>query len=371
MRTFAELWNSLAGAIKSSPRQPATAIAIPRSHIDDNRDGELESSFKKDQNYFGVVINEMYLATQRQWLATIDPVVYVVSEFTYNQQAQVVPFLLGPALLTKKGVPDQYGKKGMIFRNESVSGLHPYRGGGLTLTVVLCQAQTGNVARQLLKVLENATDALNFSPMLAPYMKVANVVIDGFDSLFSSGGVTPLAGLRDSFGPNFNIPFRPGYFTLVDSPNVDPATLWVQNRQLMQGSSWDNLQPYRSADFVLYSMMGPADNLRDDTDSLPFRDTWQQIWKLAGTGRAADWEDAKRQMAALNDSISFSPDLTETQAEKLADEYWNKLQAHHDKAQSRATMGDGGVQEGQERIDRIRSRSIAILNTKSKPAGAV
>jgi hypothetical protein len=365
MSTLAGLWNKIAGAIKSTPRQPPTAIAIPRSHIDDNRKGELEGSFKQNASYFGVVINEMYLTAQRQWLATIDPIVYVVSEFQYNQQPQIVPFLLGPALLTKKGVPDQYGKKGMIFRNENVSGLHPYRGGGLTLTVVLCQAQTGNVARQLLKVLENATDALHFSPILAPYMRVANVVMDGFDSLFSSGGVTPLAGLRDSFGPNFNIPFRPAYFALIDDPSVDPSTLWVQNRQLMQGTQWDNLLPYRAADFVLYSTAGPADNLRDDTDTLPFSDPWQQIWKLAGTGKATDWEDAKRQMSALNDTISFSPDLTEAQSEKLADDYWSKLKAHHEKAQARTSMGAATAPEAQERIDRVRRRSAAILNAKS------
>ena len=254
----------------------------------------------------------------------------------------------------------------MIFRNESVSSLHPYRGGGLTITIVLCQVQGKNLVRPLLRVLENANDALDFSPFLAPYTKVANVVIDGFDSLFSSGAVTPLVGLRDSFGPNINIPFQPGYFVLIDSPTVDPATLWVQNRRLMQGKDWNNLQPYRQADYVLYSMASPKDNLRDDTDTLPFNKAWQQIWRLAGSGKAEDWEEAKRQMAALNNNINFSPDLTESQAEMLAQEKWDKLKAYHEKALARTSMGgDKIMPAAQTRLDRVRCRSAEILNWKS------
>ena len=364
MGGFIQLWNRVVGTLKNGPSEAPTAIAVPRNQIDENRNGEMNASFRKDESYFQVLINEMYLRYDRQWLNAIDPVVYVVSEFQYNQEPQLVPFLLGPSLLKKKGVPDQYASRGIIFRNESVSSLHPYRGGGLTLTVILCQARGDNLARPLLGVLEKTTDALGFSPALAPYTKIANILIDGFDSLFSAGGITPLVALRDSFGPNYNILFQPGYFALLDATNVDPAGLWVKDRQLMQGKDWNSLQPYREADYVLYSIVAPKDNVRDDTDSLPFSDAWQQIWKLAGSGKAGDWDEAKRQMAVLNDTIAFSPDLTASQAEKLCDERWDKLKAHHDKAQAHAAMGvDGFASPAQDRLDRIRSRSREILNS--------
>lgn len=127
--------------------------------------------------------------------------------------------------MKKLGVPDEYNK-GILLRNTNVSGLRPYRGGGLTLTVVLCQSNN-NLLRPLLEVIESVSGALDFSPVLSPYMKIANVLMDGFQMLDDSNGVTPIVGLRDSFGPSVNIPFQPGYYALIDTPGVDPKQLWV------------------------------------------------------------------------------------------------------------------------------------------------
>jgi hypothetical protein len=234
MKTFAEFWKTIAQTLKSSPRQSPSIVTIPRNHIDENQDGSLDVPFKRDQHYFVVMISEMYLANERKWLNAIDPLVYVVSEFTYEGKPQVVPYLVGPAMMKRLGVPDQYAD-GIMFRNTNVSGVRPYRGGGLTLTIVLCEAKGDNYLRSVLQVVESTASALDFSPALSPYAKVASVVLDGFESLFNSGAVSPLVGLRDSFGPNFQIPFRPGYFALIDQSGVDPQGLWVRDKQLLQG----------------------------------------------------------------------------------------------------------------------------------------
>ena len=202
-----QLWNRVSAALKSSPRQPPSAITIARDHIDENLGGALNYSFREGQHYFQVLVNEMYLTDSRRWFTQIDPVIYAVAEFTYAGKPEIAPFLVGPNLLKEKGVPDQYGKQGMILRNTRVSGLHPYRGGGLTLTIVLCEAPVGNAIRSLLRVVESTAGALDFSPVLAPYTKVASILMDGFDALLGSTGSHPPGGLSGFVRPQLQHPF--------------------------------------------------------------------------------------------------------------------------------------------------------------------
>jgi hypothetical protein len=362
MTSFPQVWNKVANTLKSSPKQPPSTVTIPRDHIDENKNSALDTSFKKDQHYFQVMINEMYLANEREWLNKIDPVVYAVSEFTYNGKAQVVPFLVGPGLLKDKGIPDKHAK-GIIIKNESITGLRPYRGGGLTLSVVLCETKD-NLLRPLLRVVESAAKALDFSPVLGPYIKVASVVMDGFEMLFDSGGITPIVGLRDSYGPNFNIPFRPSYFALIDEPSVNPQSLWVQNKQLMVGPDWDHLEPFRRHDFMLYSFALPENNERDDVDTMSFFDTWVKVRKEAASPiDDPNFKNARTQMSALYLTIVESPDLIEGQADALADQYAKRMKEIHEKAKSVGTLGgEEAASPEQERLNQARKKSLDILN---------
>ncbi len=356
-----QLWNRVSAALKSSPRQPPSAITIARDHIDENLGGALNYSFREGQHYFQVLVNEMYLTDSRRWFTQIDPVIYAVAEFTYAGKPEIAPFLVGPNLLKEKGVPDQYGKQGMILRNTRVSGLHPYRGGGLTLTIVLCEAPVGNAIRSLLRVIEGTAGALDFSPVLAPYTKVASVLMDGFDALLGSTGVTPLAGFRDSFGPNYNIPFRPAYFALVDEPDVDPAELWVCNKQLMKGATLGTAKPYRDSDFVLYSIAGTADNLRDDTETLPFNALWDGVKKEAASPvDDPNYKNAKIQMITLYQNIVLSPDLTEPHADALADQYRGRMESIHKRAVAMGMMGPGDHEDTREA--RARARALSLVS---------
>ena len=359
----AKLWNKIFDTIKASPRVLPSTIEIPRDHTDETL-ATFNESFKRDKHYFQVLINEMYLVNQREWFKKIDPVVYVVSEFTYNGKDQIVPKLVGPSLLKDEGVPDEYNK-GVIIRNTAVSGLFPYRGGGLTLTVVLCESKTDDYARKLLRVVESTAQALDFSPVLTPYTKIAGAVMDGFEMLFSSGSITPLAGLRDSYGPNLNTAFRPTYFAQIDSANVDPATLWVRGKQLMQGKSLDASKPYRAGDFVLYSIIGPQDNARDDLETLPFNELWVKVKKGAASPiDKPNYEATKRDMSTLYEMIVASPDLTEDHGYAIADEYAGRMKTIHEKAVKLGAM-DGDKTSAQEResVAALHKKSLALLRT--------
>lgn len=360
--SIAEWWNSVQTRIINSPRKSPSVVTILRDHIDKNENGTLDFSFKSDTHYFQVIINEMYLGNDREWFSKIDPVVYVLSEFTYNGKAQVSPFLVGPTMLKNRGIPENVAN-GIIFRNTSVAGPYPYRGKGLTLTVVLCEAKSANVLKPLLRVIENTSEALGFSPVLMPYTKVANVLMSGFDALFNAGGVDPLVGLRDSYGPNFGTKFEPAYFALIDKEGVPAESLWVKKNQLTVGTSLKASQPYREADFVLYSIGCPDENLRDDLDQLPFEELWQRIQKEAATPvDDPDYKNARTLMVTLFQEIVGSPDLTEAQADAVADKYQERMARIHEKAKKIATMAPGDLTDEQKRAARTRQRALAILN---------
>ena len=361
MSNIAQLWNKINTSIINSPRQMPTTVAIPRDHIDENQAGAPEWNFKKDQHYFQVIINEMFLVNSRQWFNQIDPVVYIVSEFIYNGQPQIVPFIVGPGLVKRLGVPDEYNK-GILLRNTNVSGIRPYRGGGLTLTVVLCQSNN-NLLRPLLDMIESVSGALDFSPVLAPYMKIANVLMDGFQMLYDSNGVTPVVGLRDSYGPSVNVPFQPGYYALIDASAIDSKQLWVVDRQLKVGNTLETAVPFRSADYVLYSISNPVDNTRDDIDTLPFGDIWERVKKEAATPvDDPDYKNAKIMMVNLYQNIVLSPDLTEPQADTLTDSFKDRMVAIHQRAVSLGLMGgEEGVEEDNRAVS-ARKNALDILD---------
>jgi hypothetical protein len=355
-----EFWSDVARRIQQSPRQLPSAVTIPRDHVDQNQNDNLDTPFRRNEHYFQVRVNEMFLAAERKWFSAIDPTVFIVSEFTYNKEERVVPYLIGPGLMKKHG---QDAPKGMIFRNTRVAGTHPYRGGRLSLSIVLCQVTVGNYARQLLGVLESAANALNFATSLGAYLKIANVVMDGFQALLgsdASGAATPLAGLRTEFDPDAGDSCLPGFYALIDRPDVDPQSLWVRDNQLMQGSSLDKAEPYREADFVLYSVVRPTDNARKDLDILPFYELWERVMQEAAVPKEANYESAKANMLSLYQTMLLSPDLTSKQAEDLADEYANNMARIYKRAVDFANRGETSAEPRNE-LDDVRSKALKIL----------
>jgi hypothetical protein len=302
----------------------------------------------------------MFLANKREWFTLIDPLVFIVSEFTYNKEELVVPFIAGPAMLNQFGA--EKIPPGMIFKDTSVSGTFPYRGGGLKLSVVLCQLSVGNYATALLQVIESTAKALDFSPLLSPYTSVAEVVLQGFNNLLGLNGTTPLIGLRHSFDPNAGIPFVPSFFALIDEPNVDPQTLWVVDNRLLQGNSKDEATSYRNSDFVLYSVVKPIDNLRDDLDTLPFAPLWDQVMNEAGRGTKDAYKSAKVNMVSLAQTITLSPDLTAPQRTMLKKSYEEQMVLGYNDAVRLAQRGQAESDAFADEFAEARDESLAILD---------
>ncbi len=352
---LADAWKALWNRIQVGPPDTPGMIEIPATNILNQTDG-LDIKFKRDQDYFQVVINEMYLTAGRRWFDRIAPAVFVVSDFTYNGEELTNPIFIGPSRIQKLHTEKQ--PKGVIYRDYGL-GLYPYRGGGLKLYIVLCEVGVGDAApKRLLRIVESTAKALDFSPALSPYTNVASLVMDGFKELVDAKGINPLISVNHPFGANINIPFKPSFFVLLDDPNIDPKSLWVDNRRLMQGKNSHHLTPFRDTGYVLYSIVRPDDNKRDDLQSLAFHSLWERVKEEANGSTEREHENARVLMADLYQMIMTSPELTEPQANELADKYPKDMEAYIDRAIRRGLRTE--TRETEDKLYSIRDKALSI-----------
>ena len=320
---FSDLWKKISESDSFIPSR----IEIDREHTDVA--AKIAEPFQRHKQYFSVVINEMFLTKGRQWFSEFAPAVFVVSEFIYDGKREAVPYVVGPSALEGKmdsaNIPE-----GFVFENTTVAGLHPYRGGSFSLSIVLGKIRTDHYLRRILRILENTagTYLQSFGKMISQYIKVANVVLDGIDALIKEGDLTPLAGRRLEFQPDTVHAFNPGYFVLINAPekNYSNAEFFIRNNRLYHGESAASAVPFREADYVLYSIL-PADS-RSDIDVLPFNKQFQDLQSFIA-GMMDIGEEEKKlinaRVFALQDSLRMSPDLTRGQVEELIAEYRSEI----------------------------------------------
>lgn len=338
----------------SPRREPPLALPIAPAHVDTGV--ALGTPLKSRQSYFQVRVNQLFLAASRQWFTAIEPMVVALSEFSYDGKPSTVPYVVGPGKL--KGLVTAE-PKGMLYRDTKVAGLHPYAGGTVSLAIVLCQVPIDNVADRFLRVLEGTSQAFDFATMLTPYLKVGRVILDGVTELLGLEETRPLLGWRQEFEDGG---LAPGYFALIDAPDVDPETLWVKDRQLYVGPSSGASRPFRDADFVLFSVTQPADGNRGDLSQLPFHERWKRVQQDAVVLSEDGLKSLQANLTALEQEILLSPDLTEPQGNALVDDYYAKAVALRERARGRVIRGAGAPDDG---LAAIRSRSLRAFDLAS------
>jgi hypothetical protein len=349
-QSVSSLWKRVQG----SPSELPGAYAIDPDHTDQKK--LLADEFRKDGHYFQVRVNELYLPYDRQWFVDYEPLVFAVTECTYDGKPQAIPTMVGPQLMPK--LPNGELPDRMLFSNTRVAGLHPYRGGQLTLTIVLYRSKRKDVAERLLKFIENTANALNFATVVETYLKVANVVVSGVEELAGLGNLNPLLGHRSEFDPDAGDPLTPGYFVLTQKTGLDVSKLWVKGGQLLSGDTLAAAQPFRDAEYVLYSILPTTE--RSDLDLLPIYALYQEAKKKAALAGADNWEVAKANLAALYQLMVSSPDLIADQADKLTDSYIDELKKIHAKADKMKSL--------KLQRNTTTPKALSILKLKAQPA---
>jgi len=320
-----EMWNEF---LKKEQQLPSR-VTIPSDHIRGAKYSPV--ILESNVHYFTVRINEIFLFYKRKLWKELDPMVFVVSEFIYNKKKETVPFIVGPAMLENLKKTDISTTR-MIFCDTKVAGFHPYKGGDLTLSVMLCQVARNNDAKKWLRIIESAANALDYATALGSYLKVAGVVIDGLEELAGIKGITPLIGLRKEFDPDAGDDLKQSYFALINAPEsgLDDKELWVVDNKLLKGKDFESAKPYREADYVLYSIRSTT--RRSDVDRLPFSGVWERVQQEAMKPDDNSWERAKADLISLYQTMYLSPDLTTGQANDLKAQYIKEMTKLHEDA---------------------------------------
>jgi hypothetical protein len=347
--TLAEWWKGFWPKVQHGSAVLPTRYQIPSENVDKN----MGVTFKRDQHYFLVRVNRIFLQYDRQFWTTYAPMALIVSEFQYDGENMVVPFVVGPSMLEKDQIELP---RGFLFLDTKVAGVHPYKGSGLKLTVILYRVKRSNMARVLLKVIENITSALDFSQTLSSYLKIANVMVDLLGELFGlDADNQPIIGLRQEFEPGEN--FYPGYFVLIDSEKIERNKLWVRENDLYYGDP-PNLEKFTGANYILYSIGQTTE--RDDFDKFsPIGKMWEEVKTEASNPKSDAWENAKVTMSSLYTAMVTSPDLTEEHANQLNDELVARMVRMHERALQNVSHGE--IAEEPDRMEKARRKALDIL----------
>ena len=327
--------------VRAGEAETRAHFAISQDHI---HNGEpLGAPFKAKQHYFQIVINEMFLSNTREWFVRYDPMTFVASNYIYGTERQTLPFVIGPAMLKQF---EQQIPEGMIFENTPVSGLHPYQGGSLTLTVILNRLQRANNADKLLQVVEGLSSAVAPSIAVAAYLPIAGTVVDGVEAILGLDETVPVVGYHITINPDIGDTLEPSYFVLIDKDEVELERdrFWVRDKRLYYGETEETSQPYRDSDFILFSIAQGV--VRTDERTLPFYSLWQTTRDLATQPAKHYWDEAKANFNALKRSLIKSPDLTEPDSKRLIDQYLEELKQRREDA-----ILDADLAAGQELPD--------------------
>ena len=145
--------------------------------------------------------------------------------------------------------------------------------------------------------------------------------------LTGSDEVKAIVGIRDEYSYG---DLKPGYFAIIneEEEQFDPDKFFVRGKELYYGNDMNSSKPFRSDDYVLYSLRSEPD--RSDVETLPMFNAWKDINNsISKIYRKLTDEEKKLyrgQLLALGTDLMFSPDLTEPQANKLWDTYSAKLE---------------------------------------------
>lgn len=311
-------------------------VALERSHVD--KAEALGADFKAGDHYFQVRINEMYLAYQREWFSTYDPVVFAATQFHYDRDIHYIPRLIGPALLNQHTAEIEL-PEAMRYIDTPVAGWHPYIGDEMMLFFVLYRASQGNHLRNLLNLTENILGVFDPSTALKNYATMAHVILDCLDMIFDARATTPVVGLYQTFTDRgLGDRFSPGYYALIDAAEntVDPTHLWVRGNRLCVGRSADTAQPYGKHDFVLMSIVQSQERM---VNQLPFYTLWQETQDRALEFNDVAWDAAKAQFKVLWQQILRSPDLTNPQKTKLVTDYKKQIGELREQAKGLSELG--------------------------------
>lgn len=307
-----------------------------------------ERSIVKDEAYFSVAINQLYLAEGRRLWATYEPMVLVIADFLYGQGATSVPAVIGPAQIKSKVTELPHG---LVFNDINAIGPHPFRGGTVGLTVILYRVKRSDYAINLLKFLEGVCSAAGVPADVSLLTKIGEPLVGGLNSLLELGDTEPVLGHRINVDSGTLRGFRATSRAVIAGEQSGKQFLQSEDRLYIATPT--GKAEYKDSDFVLYSIN--KREVRDDDRSLPFYGLFVDALAAAAAGDDESWKRAKSTLLALYQQMTTSSDLIPRQVEELFGAYKNLAVKKREAARDASLLSHGA----RETKDRARALNAA------------
>ena len=317
------------GGLISSPADNPTAFPVqPESQA---KQKQFSTPFKEYEHYFVVEINEMFLSEKVKWFREYTPVVYTTTCFQYGKTTVETPFVVGPTLLQAQ-MKDL--AKDLLLRNTTIAGWHPYAGGTITLTILLCKAVADDYINRTFRAIEKISGVFGPASIAAmgSAINMSRVIVEGVNELVDSKGIEGIALFRKDFDPNKSEGFYPGYYLLLDKMigEEEQKNFIVRDDQLFYIENGKTV-PYRQTNYVLFSIQ--QHEARTDYEKFPFFQYFERAEEMAARKPLSDAkiQEIQDQLSALYIAMLQSPDLTESHANLLMDSFVSKVQKIKDR----------------------------------------
>jgi hypothetical protein len=335
--------------LAAGPLKQPKAVIIPAANC--RPAGSSGTEVKKDKCYLTLTVNELYLSNARKWFVDYQPMVVFATTFMQGGSTVTVPSVVGPSLLEQ---PSKKLPQGLLLNNIEVAGSIPYRGGNLTISVLLYRVQHTNHAKDLLKVVEGVSKAIGPTADLGMLTKIGGTLMDGVGSLLALGDTEPIMGQRFTMSPVGGI--TTFYAALIGpGSQATPDSLSVDYGKLRSGTGQD-AAVFTTDDYVLYSLAAPT--RRTDESALSFYPLYQRAKQDAFRGGDDNWKTAKATFSEVWQQMLVSPDLIPEQAEELFGDWKTQLLAEKKRGEEVRVMSTGKKTEAT--VD-MRTRTAATV----------
>ncbi|WP_316158605.1 MULTISPECIES: hypothetical protein [unclassified Bradyrhizobium] len=316
MSTFLERLEGLVSRIYSSPYPTPNLFKVPDAAYEPG--GTLGHKIPKDDGYFSLRINELFLKDGRALWDTYDPMLVSLLDFLYDGKRMSVPFVISSELLKQKSNAAPHA---VLFNDILVAGPHPFRGGNVAISLVLYKVKRDNFARKAMKFVEGVSSAAGVPADIAFWNKVGTAFIDGLETLIDLDDTVPLFGSRLEIDTSSFSGLSTSSWLLTPTNDFARDNVLVENGRLsIRGER--GTQRYNSQDYVLFSLLGCSQ--RADESSLPFYALRRQALESVLSGEEG-WKRAKALLLTLYQQMITSPDLTTHEAEDLFERYKGEL----------------------------------------------
>lgn len=313
------LSEQLVQRIRSAPYQAPSLITI-RSDAYTPAEA-IGEKIRKDNAYFSIRVNELFLKDGRSFLETYDPMLLVMTEFLHGGKKVTIPFVVGAELLKLPSALQSIGS--VRFNDILVCGPHPFRGGNVAVSVFLYKVQRDNYAKDFLRFVEGVSSSVGVTANVELLTKIGGSLVDGLETLLKTKGVVPIMGHRIEFDTTGIDGLSSAAFLLTSADSVDEASLRVTNGRLMVVPNADAApRNFQDADYVLYTLSRVQ--RRNDESSLPFYPMRDKALEAVLSGDEG-WKRAKATLLALYQEMITSKDLVKPETDELFERYKSEL----------------------------------------------